>query len=231
MAVFLFGSAKFAQNFKKSMMNNDNFGALFDLDGVIIDSEGTYSLFWEEIDRIYPTGIDDFAKYIKGTTLPSILEHFPDEEVRTDIIGRLKGFQESMEYSLFPGAEDFLSELNQRRIPAAIVTSSDQGKMQHLFKQLPHLADYFDAIIDASLVTRSKPDPQGYLLGAEAIGIDPGNCFVFEDSLQGLRAGRAAGATVVALATTYPRTTVAPLASLVLDSFENFTVNELLALR
>lgn len=211
-------------------MIDNKCGALFDLDGVIIDSEGTYTLFWEEIGNLYPTGIDNFAKHIKGTTLPSILEYFPAEEVKEDIVARLKKFQAAMKFELFPGVEPFLAELKAKGIPAAIVTSSDKGKMKQLFDQLPELATYFTAVIDASKVTRSKPDPQGYLLGAEAIGIDPEYCVVFEDSLQGLSAGKAAGAKVVALATTYPRETVEPFASIVLNDFSGFTVADMQAL-
>lgn len=180
------------------------FGALFDLDGVLIDSETTYTRFWTEIDRIYPTGIENYALAIKGTTLPEIMKHYDDSRVRADILRRITEFQESMTYELYPGVVDFLSMLRDSSVPMAIVTSSDDRKMAHLFRQHPGFQKLFDAIVDASMVTRSKPDPQGYLLGAERIGVAPENCFVFEDSLQGLKAGRAAGAVVVGLATTYP---------------------------
>ncbi|MCM1348802.1 MAG: HAD family phosphatase [Firmicutes bacterium] len=202
-------------------------GALFDLDGVLIDSESTYTEFWREIDRLYPTGIPDFALYIKGTTLPQILNHYPEPEVRDDIVRRIYAFQDTMTYSLFPGVTDFLDELAACSVPAAIVTSSDDKKMSHLFNQLPEFRKYFSAIIDASKVTRSKPHPQGYLLAAEALGIDPARCFVFEDSIQGLKAGRAAGATVIGLATTYPRCDVEPYAHLVIDSLAGFTVERM----
>lgn len=186
------------------------FGALFDLDGVLIDSETTYTRFWTEIDRIYPTGIENYALAIKGTTLPEIMKHYDDSRVRADILRRITEFQESMTYELYPGVVDFLSMLRDSSVPMAIVTSSDDRKMAHLFRQHPGFQKLFDAIVDASMVTRSKPDPQGYLLGAERIGVAPENCFVFEDSLQGLKAGRAAGAVVVGLATTYPAQKIAP---------------------
>lgn len=211
-------------------MCNKKHAVLFDLDGVLIDSEGDYSRFWKHINEIYPTGIDDFAIAIKGTTLPEILKHFEGDDVKNDIVRRIGEYQDEMQYTIFEGAEAFLSELNRRGIPAAIVTSSDEGKMKYLFKQHPNLKEYFTAIIDASMVTRSKPDPQGYLLGAEKLGAEPENCFVFEDSLQGLKAGRTAGAHVVGLATTYPRETVEQFADVVIDGLHAFTVDEMLAL-
>lgn len=204
-------------------------GALFDLDGVLIDTETTYTRFWDEIDRIYPTGIENYALHIKGTTLEEIIKDFPDPAVRADILRRIREFQDSMTYPIFPGVEDFLKELASRGIPAAIVTSSDNRKMGFLFKEHPSFRNYFKAVIDASQVTLSKPDPQGYLLAAKAIGCNPANCFVFEDSIQGLKAGQAAGATVIGLATTNPREVVEPLANHVIDGFVDFKVNDMLA--
>jgi HAD hydrolase, family IA, variant 3 len=204
------------------------FGVLFDLDGVLVDSETTYTRFWKEIDEIYPTGIHDFAVAIKGTTLPSILEYFPDDAVREDIKQRLTEFQGKMRFPFYPGAEQLLKELKELGIPTAIVTSSDKSKMELLFAQHPQLKELVTAVIDASHVTRSKPDPQGYMLGAQAIGVVPQHCFVFEDSLQGLAAGRAAGATVVGIATTYPVTRISPLADIVIDSISHINVATLI---
>ena len=151
------------------------FGALFDLDGVLIDTEGKYTEFWDEISRIYPTGIDNYALHIKGTTLEEIMKDFPDPEVRADILRRIREFQDTMTYPLFPGVERFLTDLAANGIPAAIVTSSDNRKMNFLFKEHPSFRNYFEVVIDSSKVTLSKPDPQGYLLAAEALGCDSKN--------------------------------------------------------
>lgn len=213
-----------------STFNTSDCGVLFDLDGVLIDSESLYTKFWDEIDLVYPTGIENFALYIKGTTLPSILDHFKDDDVRSDIVARIHEFEKHMVYPVFPGVMDFLADLRRHNIPKAIVTSSDAVKMASLREQLPDFTDCFDAVIDASMVTRSKPDPQGYLLGAEAIDRDPAKCFVFEDSLQGMAAGNAAGATVIGLATTLPRERVQDKARKIIDGFTGFTVDDMLAL-
>lgn len=202
-------------------------GVLFDLDGVLIDSETTYTKFWSEIGKIYPTGVENFAIAIKGTTLPSILKYFPDADVREDIVKRLGNFQNHMEFPLFPGAKELLEGLKCAEIPTAIVTSSDASKMQLLFSQHPWFPELLTAIIDASKVTKSKPDPQGYLLGADAIGVDPTRCYVFEDSLQGLAAGRAAGARVIGVATTYSCDRITPLADMVIDSVADITAEML----
>lgn len=205
-------------------------GALFDLDGVLIDSETTYTRFWEEIDRIYPTGIENYAIAIKGTTLPEILKHYNDESVKADIVRRVVEFQENLTFNLYDGVEDFLTELRQNNIRTAIVTSSDNRKMQLLFSQIPQLKELVDVVIDSSMVTHSKPNPEGYLKAAEAIGCNPEDCFVFEDSLQGLKAGRDSGATAIALATTYPRETLKGKAAKIIDGFIGFSVSDMLAI-
>lgn len=176
--------------------------ALFDLDGVLIDTEPVYTEIWSDIERHFPTGIDNFAKIIKGTTLPNILSTYFRPEDHNAIIEMLTVSEDNMAYPLFPDTVPFLEKLRQAGIPAAIVTSSNDIKMKRLFSMYPGFENYFKSVITDSRVKHSKPDPEGYLLGATDLGMAPADCVVFEDSFNGLKAGRAAGATVVALATT-----------------------------
>lgn len=203
---------------------------LFDLDGVLIDTEGLYTEFWARIGRDFNLPSPTFAHDIKGTTLRSILDNFPGDDKKSEVMKRIHDFEDTMQYRLFPGVETFLRALKKEGIPTAIVTSSDEVKMSCLFNQLPALRDMVDVIIDASMVTRSKPDPQGYLLAAEKLGCNPTDCYVFEDSLQGLEAGRRAGATVIGLATTNPAEKVTPLCDYLLPTFTNFTPSHLLTI-
>ena len=209
-------------------MNKLNIGVLFDLDGVLIDSESLYTEFWSGIDRLYPTGIPDFAIAIKGTNLKYILTLFPDG-VRDDILRRIHDYEDHMLYPVFDGVDDFLDALAEAGVPMAVVTSSDEVKMGYLFDQQPHFATRFNAIINGSMVTRSKPHPQGYLMGAEAIGVPIERCYVFEDSLQGIEAGRRAGATVIGLTTTLPREVLEGKAHALIDGFTRFTIDDMLA--
>lgn len=207
----------------------ETIGALFDLDGVLIDSEGTYTEFWDGIGRRYHSPIPDFAHAIKGTTLTQILDGFP-AGVRAEITQAIHDFELEMRYPLFPGVNELLDELHAAGIPMAIVTSSDDVKMASLYRQHPHFADRFAAVITGSQVSRSKPHPEGYLRGAEAIGRRAADCFVFEDSLQGLEAGRRAGATVVGIATTNPRAALEGRADTIVDTIAALTLARLLAL-
>ena len=198
--------------------------ALFDLDGVIVDTESIYTDFWDDIDRRYPTGVDNFARVIKGNTLARILDTYFDENLRDEILVLLKEQEESMRYCLFDGVSDFLDRLIENDIPKAIVTSSNDRKMSKLFSQIPELRPKFEAIITDAMVERSKPDPQGYLIAAETLGVAPSDCVVFEDSFAGLEAGRRAGAYVVALATTNPRESLYEKADEVIDSFIGYDI-------
>lgn len=193
--------------------------ALFDLDGVLIDSETLYTRFWSEIDRRYPTGVENFAHIIKGNTLNRILTtYYPDQELRRQVVADLKTFEDSMRYEIFDGVEEYFDRLDSAGWKKAIVTSSSPQKMEVLFEQLPMLRERVDAVITDKDVTRSKPDPQGYLLAAGRLGCAPADCIVFEDSLAGLSAGNAAGCNVVALATTLPAEKLRGKAHMVVSS-------------
>lgn len=199
-------------------------GALFDLDGVIIDSESQYTRFWEQTARQY--GIENphaYALEIKGTALQKILLRY-DPSVRQQIVDALHAFEQTMYYPLYDGVIEFLSQLEQNGIPAALVTSSDAEKMQIVFRQHPSLRKHLKAVVTGSDVSHSKPHPEGYLKGAEMIGVNPKDCLVFEDSLQGLRAGRSSGAQVIALTTSNPREKVSAYADRVIDSFREISV-------
>lgn len=188
-------------------MNRHPEAILFDLDGVLIDSEELYTAFWDATEKLYPTGIDNFARYIKGTNLDSIMRLFRPEE-RDDIMRRILDFDSHLVYPLFPGARELLRYLDSEGIPTALVTSSNPEKMEQLFSQYPQFRTGFGAIVNGSMVKRGKPDPEGYLLAASMLGKEPGRCVVVEDSLQGIRSGRAAGCEVWGLYTTLPREVV-----------------------
>lgn len=201
-----------------------NRAALFDLDGVLIDTEGIYTDFWMTVGRRYGKP-DRFAYDIKGTTLTDILtRNFPDPEVQKTLVEEIHRFEDTMVYRVFPGVREFLDRIKADGWHIAIVTSSDNTKMEYLYQQQPWMRDYFETVVTGSMVTKSKPDPEGYMLAARLTGCDSRDCVVFEDSLQGLEAGRRAGGRVVGLATTNSREKIAPLADEVIDSFEGFTL-------
>ena len=204
-------------------------GVLFDLDGVLIDSESVYTVFWDGIDKLYPTGVDNFAQVIKGSTLPKILNtYFPEKDKQDNILNLIADFERNMRYVPFQEAIRFVDELNAAGIPCAVVTSSSKLKMENLYLQNPDFRNKFKAVITSDLVTHSKPHPEPYLLGAEAIGVDPKDCFVFEDSLSGIESGKAAGANVIGLATTLPMAQIKGKAHKTISDFAGFHIVDML---
>ncbi|MDY6105962.1 MAG: HAD family hydrolase [Candidatus Limisoma sp.] len=205
-------------------------GVLFDLDGVVVDSESIYTQFWSDIDKLYPTGVENFAIAIKGNTLQRILaDYFPDNDVKQDILERIKDFEINMRYKPFAEAIRFINELKRNQFRIAIVTSSSQKKMDNLYAQNPGFREMFDAVVTGDMVSHSKPDPEPYLLGAEAIGVAPESCYVFEDSISGIESGIRAGATVIGLATTLPYDKIDGKAHLTINDFTGFHVGDMLS--
>lgn len=210
----------------------EEIGVLFDLDGVLLDTEGIYTDFWQAIDDKYPTGVPGFKHIIKGSNLKTILDtYYPDKKLQEVIIEILDNFEKEMKYRPFAEAMKFVEELNERGIRTCIVTSSSMIKMNNAFEQLPGFRDMFDGLITGDMVKNCKPDPEGYLMAADMLGVKPENCYVFEDSLQGIQAGINAGCKVVALTTTVARERIEVLdANKIMDSFNGFGVDEMLAL-
>ena len=205
-------------------------GVLFDLDGVVVDSESIYTQFWSDIDKLYPTGVENFAIAIKGNTLQRILaDYFPDNDVKQDILERIKDFEINMRYKPFDEAIRFINELKRNQFRIAIVTSSSQKKMDNLYAQNPGFREMFDAVVTGDMVSHSKPDPEPYLLGAKAIGVAPESCYVFEDSISGIESGIRAGATVIGLATTLPYDKIDGKAHLTINDFTGFHVGDMLS--
>ena len=209
--------------------NVEKIGFLFDLDGVIINSESEYTRIWAQINSEFPTGIDNFEKVIKGCTLTKILnDNYNDDYTRESVKLRLHELEEQMHYDYLPNAKEFLILLKDSGFASALVTSSDDKKMSHLREELPELFDFFDFIVTGSLVVCSKPSPEGYLLGAEKIQRNPKNCVVFEDSLQGVMAGRNSGAYVVGVSGTIPAEKLNPYCDFMIDHFGQIDFDNLI---
>ena len=211
-----------------SKMTKKPCGVLFDLDGVLLDSEGQYTIFWQQMDEEHPTGIEDFASYIKGFHLNRILGYFDNEEVRQQVLDALLEFERNMQFEFFPGAFELVHQLRDAGIPMAIVTSSDRKKMQSLYSQHPEFPTLFDHIITGDMVTKAKPDPDCYLMGARMLGLDITDCIVMEDSRNGLLAGRASGAHVIGVASTLSYDAVHELSDITVNGVNELTVEDIM---
>lgn len=199
--------------------------ALFDLDGVLVDTEAQYTDFWKRVGKVYYPDDPDFAVRIKGQALENIFsQYFSDStDVQKQLREDLSAFEAQMNYTFMPGAGAFVRALRREGVRTAVVTSSDRWKMAQLLKQHPGFDDLFDRLFTAEDAERSKPAPDCYLNAMSFFGTVPEACVVFEDSLNGLKAARASGAAVVGLSTTLPQETVAQYSDYVMADFTDIT--------
>ena len=193
--------------------------ALFDLDGVILDTEGQYTRVWNRIGEKYGKE-KDFGILIKGQTFDKILkEHFHSEAQSKEVIQLLNEFETEMRYDYVPGAVEFVDSLKEIGVRCAVVTSSNRLKMEKVYRHHPDLREKCEYILTSEDFTQSKPSPECYLTGMRMLGSDAAHTVIFEDSVSGLSAARGSGARVVGLTTTNPEEVVREYADIVINDF------------
>ena len=203
--------------------------ALFDFDGVVVDTEPQYTLFWDEKGKKYHPEIPNFGHHIKGQTLIQIYKQFfrEPEGLQDEITRQLLDYELTMHFEYIDGVVDFMKELRKKGVKLAIVTSSNDAKMANAYREHPELKTMVDYIVTADRVTHSKPHPECFLLGAEILGVEKDNCIVFEDSFHGIEAGNRAGMKVIGLATTNSAEAIADKCALVIPDFTDFTFEKM----
>lgn len=205
--------------------------ALFDFDGVVVDTEPQYTLFWDEIGKKHHPEVPDFGHHIKGQSLKQLYsKYFLDVPGLQDQITReLDEFEAQMVFHFIPGVVDFMKELRKNGVKIAIVTSSNEKKMANAYRAHPELKEMVDRIVTADMITYSKPHPECFLLGAKMFDTEIDNCVVFEDSFHGLEAGNRAGMKVIGLATTNPASAIEDKACMVIPDFVGFTYEKMMS--
>lgn len=213
------------------MDTTKSIAVLFDFDGVIMDTETQYTVFWNEQGRKY-LGEEDFGRSIKGQTLTQIYDkYFGDKpDAQQEITAGLNVFEKEMSYEYIPGVEAFIADLRRNGVKIAVVTSSNEEKMQNVYNAHPEFKGMVDRILTGEMFARSKPAPDCFLLGMEVFGATPENTYVFEDSFHGLQAGMTSGATVIGLATTNSRESITGKAHYIMDDFTGMTYDKLLTI-
>lgn len=215
------------------MQTNKISTALFDLDGVVFDTEPQYTEFWGSQFRLYYPDESGLEHLVKGQTLVQILDrYFANlKEEQAKIVARLDEFERNMRFEYISGFIDFIKNLRSNGLNTAVVTSSNLAKMNVVYKARPEFLDLFDAVLTSEDFEKSKPDPDCYFKGAARFGEkDMRRCVVFEDSFNGLKSGRGAGMYVVGLSTTNPAEAIAPLCDIVIGNYEGLDHDKLLGM-
>lgn len=196
--------------------------ALFDLDGVVFDTEPQYTIFWGAQCREFHPEHPGLEHEIKGQTLVQIYDAWFSGELQEKqavITERLNLYEQQMDYIYVPGFEDYVKKLRKQGVKTAVVTSSNRIKMEAVYQRHPEFKGLFDAILTSEDFERSKPDPDCYLKAANRLEVSVKDSVVFEDSFNGLKSGRAAGMYVVGLATTNPAEAISPYADKVVKDY------------
>ena len=199
-------------------------GLVFDMDGVLIHSNPVHVRAWEIFNRRY--GLQTTPSMLRqmyGRRNDELIrEFFPGltaEEVDARGAAKEKLYREMVagriEEILVPGLRSFLE--SHRRHPMAVTSNAEPANLAFVLDQ-SGLRQYFRVVVDGHQVSHPKPDPEIYRRTAELLEIPPQDCVVFEDSLLGVRAARAAGCRVVGVLTTHEDL---PGAHLKIDNFSN----------
>lgn len=191
-------------------------GALFDWDGVVINSATQHEESWERLAheeqlRLPPHHFKKGFGMKNEVIIPGILKWTEDpteihrlslrkEELYREIIAE-NGIDP------LPGVHEFLDWLLQHGIPACIGSSTHRANIELSLKAM-NLEQYFVDMVTAEDVSHGKPDPEVFLKAAKRIQTPPEKCVVFEDAHHGIEAGKAGGMRVVGLETTHPRETL-----------------------
>ena len=204
--------------------------ALFDLDGVVFDTEPQYTVFWGEQCRLYHPEHPGLEQEIKGSTLMQIYDLWfsgPLLKEQPVITERLNAYEQQMSYDYIEGFIAFVDDLRKHGVKTAVVTSSNMPKMESVYRKQPDFKRLFDAILTSEDFQRSKPHPDCYLTAAKQLGVEPDECVVFEDSVNGLRSGLDAKMKVVGLLTTNPEDVVTPLSDVQVKDYTGMTFDTL----
>lgn len=207
--------------------------ALFDLDGVVFDTEPQYTIFWSSQCRLYHPEHPGLEHEIKGQTLTQIYDQWfsgPLLPEQPKITERLNDYESKMHYDYIEGFERMIADLRSHGVKTAVVTSSNLPKMEAVYRFQPEFKNLFDAILTSEDFDRSKPDPDCYLKAAERLVAKTDECIVFEDSFNGLRSGRAADMKVVGLATTNSVESIRPLSDIQISDYREMDYDQLSSL-
>jgi len=186
-------------------------GAIFDWDGVIVDSSAHHEQAWEwlaaQVGRPLPPGYFERGFGLKNERIiPDILGWSRDEsEIRSISRRKEQLYRDALRQggvSLLPGVESFLDALRNHGIPCAVGSSSHRRNIEAALELLG--LEGFQAMVTAEDVSAGKPDPEVFLLAARRIGVPPSRCVVFEDVPAGVEAALRGGMRAVAVTTTHP---------------------------
>jgi beta-phosphoglucomutase len=178
-------------------------GYIFDLDGVIVDTANYHYNAWRKLANTLGFDItEEQNENLKGVSRTESLEyilalgklHFTDSEKAEMAVLKNSWYVDSIsnmnESELLPGSAELIKEIKASGLKVSLGSASKNALR---ILEATGLIKYFDVIIDGTKTTKSKPHPQVFLMGAEALQLNPEECIVFEDSINGIKAANTGG--------------------------------------
>lgn len=218
------------------MPNQQSVAILFDMDGVLVDSNPSHRIALREFCSKYGFELsdDELRDRIYGRTnrewLTNLFGARDEHDLKNWAEEKEALYRKLYENDIRPvaGLVAFLNHLDEHQIDRAIGTSAPPANVEFTLRKTG-LGKYFKVILDETFVSRGKPDPEIYLKSAAALGYEPNRCIVIEDSLSGIAAGKAAGTKVIGITTTHTPEELR-MADMVIDDFTALTVEQLYSL-
>jgi HAD superfamily hydrolase (TIGR01509 family) len=210
-------------------------GFIFDMDGVIVDSNPFHRIALKQFCKKHGHDLTEAELHQKiygrmnRDWIINVFGNLPEETVRQYAFEKEALFREIYANDVKPvdGLVSFLNKLNDNDYPRVVATSAPAENVEFTFTKTK-TEEYFPIVLDDSDVERGKPDPEIYLKAAAMLKIPPDQCLVFEDSLSGIAAGKAAGCKVIGITTTHSRDELTNV-DWVIDNFADLDPKKLIA--
>jgi beta-phosphoglucomutase len=212
-----------------------SWAAIFDMDGTLIDNTPYHFKSWQALFKKYGKGElskETYYTEISGVPIMTTLKRlFGDDHDEVSLKELLKEKEEFYRKEYAPylvainGLENFLSEMKSGGVKMAMATSATIEDIDFILNRIP-IRDDFDEIVNTSMVSRPKPNPDIFLKAAEKLNMEPSRCIVFEDSIAGIKAANSAGMKVVGITTAHPAHDLHPV-DLVINDYTELTPHKL----
>ena len=212
-------------------------GALFDWDGTVVDSSAAHEESWMQLAReehfhltreMFQRSFGCTNRVIipeayQWTRDPAEIDRLGDrkEVIYREFVAKMRADELAL-----PGAIELIRALRTAGVPCAVGSSAPRANIEQVIGTLG-LQGCFGALITAECVSRGKPDPEVFLKGATALGVESSDCVVFEDAVHGVEAAKAGGVKAVAVLTSHPRASFDGLADWIVNRLSDVSMDDL----
>lgn len=184
------------------------FSVIFDMDGTLLDTQAIAVPAWDFAGKLQGIeGMGECIPFVTGMAQQDwknyVVTKYPQIDIEKFSMESRKYILENTVVRFMDGAKELLDFLKNSGVKMAIASGSSRDTIKHHLSEVG-VFDYFETVVSGYEVPRGKPEPDVFLRAAELIGEEPCNCFVFEDSANGIRAGHAAGMKCIGVADIVP---------------------------